>query len=38
VTAEVLTVENLKQARRMCEAFDEGAAACAANALPSRAA
>jgi zinc/manganese transport system ATP-binding protein len=29
-TAEVLTPENLLKARRMCEAFDEGAAACAA--------
>jgi zinc/manganese transport system ATP-binding protein len=28
-TAQVLTAENLLQARRMCEAFDEGAAACA---------
>jgi zinc/manganese transport system ATP-binding protein len=37
-TAEVLTAENLLEARRMCEAFDEGAAACAAEALPSRAA
>jgi zinc/manganese transport system ATP-binding protein len=37
-TAQVLTAENLLEARRMCEAFDEGAAACAANDLPSRAA
>jgi zinc/manganese transport system ATP-binding protein len=37
-TAEVLTAENLSQARRMCEAFDEGAAACAAADMPSRAA
>jgi zinc/manganese transport system ATP-binding protein len=37
-TAEVLTAENLKEARRMCEAFDEDAAACAAGAMPSRAA
>jgi zinc/manganese transport system ATP-binding protein len=37
-TAEVLTAENLKEARRMCEAFDEGAAACAADAIRSRAA
>jgi zinc/manganese transport system ATP-binding protein len=37
VTAQVLTAENLLEARRMCEAFDEGAAACAAD-LPSRAA
>lgn len=28
-TSEVLTVENLLQARHMCEAFDESAAACA---------
>jgi zinc/manganese transport system ATP-binding protein len=37
-TAEVLTAENLLQARRMCEAFDETAAACAVDDLPSRAA
>jgi zinc/manganese transport system ATP-binding protein len=37
-TAEVLTAENLQEARRMCEAFDDGAAACAADNLPSRAA
>jgi zinc/manganese transport system ATP-binding protein len=37
-TAQVLTVENLLEARRMCEAFDEGAAACAVDAVPSRAA
>jgi zinc/manganese transport system ATP-binding protein len=37
-TAEVLTAENLAEARRMCEAFDEGAAACAVGDLPSRAA
>jgi zinc/manganese transport system ATP-binding protein len=37
-TAEVLTAENLLQARRMCEAFDEDAAACAAADMPSRAA
>jgi zinc/manganese transport system ATP-binding protein len=37
-TAEVLTAENLLQARRMCEAFDDGAAACVADAVPSRAA
>ncbi|MGB8399102.1 metal ABC transporter ATP-binding protein [Bradyrhizobium sp.] len=36
-TAQVLTAENLKEARRMCEAFDEGAAACAVD-MPSRAA
>jgi zinc/manganese transport system ATP-binding protein len=28
-TGEVLTAENLNKARRMCEAFDEAAAACA---------
>ena len=37
-TAEVLTAENLTEARRMCEAFDETAAACAVDAMPSRAA
>ena len=37
-TAEVLTAENLHEARRMCEAFDDSAAACAADELPSRAA
>jgi len=37
-TSEVLTAENLKEARRMCEAFDEGAAACATEAIRSRAA
>jgi zinc/manganese transport system ATP-binding protein len=37
-TAEVLTAENLLEARRMCEAFDDSAAACAADDLPSRAA
>jgi len=37
-TASVLTVENLTEARRMCEAFDDGAAACAVDNLPSRAA
>jgi zinc/manganese transport system ATP-binding protein len=37
-TAEVLTAENLAEARRMCEAFDETAAACAVDAMPSRAA
>jgi zinc/manganese transport system ATP-binding protein len=37
-TAEVLTTENLLEARRMCEAFDDSAAACAADDLPSRAA
>jgi zinc/manganese transport system ATP-binding protein len=38
LTAEVLTAENLAEARRMCEAFDDSAAACAADDLPSRAA
>lgn len=38
LTAEVLTVENLAEARRMCEAFDDGAAACVVQDLPSRAA
>jgi zinc/manganese transport system ATP-binding protein len=37
-TSQVLTAENLMEARRMCEAFDEEAAACAAHDLPSRAA
>jgi zinc/manganese transport system ATP-binding protein len=37
-TSEVLTADNLLQARRMCEAFDDGAAACAVHDLPSRAA
>jgi zinc/manganese transport system ATP-binding protein len=37
-TAEALTVENLLDARRMCEAFDDAAAACAADASASRAA
>ena len=37
-TAEVLTAENLQEARRMCEAFDDGAAACVVHDLPSRAA
>jgi zinc/manganese transport system ATP-binding protein len=37
-TAEVLTAENLMEARRMCEAFDDSAAACAVHDLPSRAA
>jgi len=36
-TAEVLTPENLLVAMKMCEAFDDSAAACAAD-LPSRAA
>ncbi|WP_291852532.1 ABC transporter ATP-binding protein [Bradyrhizobium sp.] len=38
LTAQVLTAENLAEARRMCEAFDEGAAACAVDPVPSRAA
>jgi zinc/manganese transport system ATP-binding protein len=37
-TAEVLTPENLTEARRMCEAFDDSAPACAVDDLPSRAA
>jgi zinc/manganese transport system ATP-binding protein len=37
-TAQVLTAENLTEARRMCEAFDETAAACAVDAVPPRAA
>ena len=37
-TAEVLTVENLAQARRMCEAFDDSAAACVAEDASSQAA
>ena len=37
-TSEVLTAENLMEARRMCEAFDDSAAACAADAMRSRAA
>jgi len=37
-TAEVLTAENLIEARRMCEAFDDSAPACAVDDLPSRAA
>jgi zinc/manganese transport system ATP-binding protein len=36
-TAQVLTSENLLEARRMCEAFDDSAAACAVD-VPSRAA
>jgi zinc/manganese transport system ATP-binding protein len=38
LTAQVLTAENFTEARRMCEAFDETAAACAVDAMPSRAA
>jgi zinc/manganese transport system ATP-binding protein len=37
-TAQVLTVENLTEARRMCEAFDETATACAVDVRPTRAA
>jgi zinc/manganese transport system ATP-binding protein len=37
-TAQVLTTENLLEARRMCEAFDDGALACAVDTAPSRAA
>jgi zinc/manganese transport system ATP-binding protein len=37
-TAEVLTAENLSEARRMCEAFDDGAAPCAVDDMPSQAA
>jgi len=37
-TAQVLTAENLAEARRMCEAFDDTAAACAVDARPSQAA
>jgi zinc/manganese transport system ATP-binding protein len=37
-TAQVLTAENLAEARRMCEAFDDTAAACAVDAVPPRAA
>jgi zinc/manganese transport system ATP-binding protein len=37
-TAEVLTAENLLEARRMCEAFDDSAAACAVDDAPSQAA
>ena len=36
-TAQVLTADNLAEARRMCEAFDDTAAACADD-MPSRAA
>src|SRR6201990_2781253 len=37
-TAEVLTAENLSEARRMCEAFDDGAVACVADDDASKAA
>jgi len=36
LTSEVLTSENLSAARRMCEAFDDSASACAVDAQPSR--
>ena len=37
-TAEVLTAGNFAEARRMCEAFDDGAAACAVDEARSQAA
>ena len=37
-TSEVLTAENLAEARRMCEAFDDSAAACVAEEDSSKAA
>jgi zinc/manganese transport system ATP-binding protein len=37
-TAQVLTQENLLTARRMCEAFDDSAAPCAADGMPAQAA
>jgi zinc/manganese transport system ATP-binding protein len=37
-TAEVLSADNLLEARRMCEAFDDSAAACAVDDAPSQAA
>ena len=37
-TAQVLTAENLNEARRMCEAFDDGAGTCAVAPAASRAA
>jgi zinc/manganese transport system ATP-binding protein len=37
-TADVLTADNLLEARRMCEAFDDSAAACAVHDAPSQAA
>jgi zinc/manganese transport system ATP-binding protein len=37
-TAQVLTQDNLLAARRMCEAFDDGAGLCAADHAPARAA
>ena len=35
-TEQVLTAENLTEARRMCEAFDETATACVVDAMPPR--
>ena len=37
-TSQVLTAENLAEARRMCEAFDDGASACVVHDAPPRAA
>src|ERR1700754_522195 len=37
-TADVLSADNLHEARRMCEAFDDGAAPCVAENMPPRAA
>src|SRR3954471_3139909 len=37
-TQQVLTADNLLEARRMCEAFDDGAGACVVDAAQSRAA
>jgi zinc/manganese transport system ATP-binding protein len=37
-TADVLTAENLLEARRMCEAFDDSASACAVDEKASKAA
>jgi zinc/manganese transport system ATP-binding protein len=37
-TSQVLTAENLLEARRMCEAFDDSAGACAVDSAPQRAA
>jgi zinc/manganese transport system ATP-binding protein len=37
-TTEALTADNLQEARRMCEAFDDSAAACVVHDMPSRAA
>lgn len=37
-TAQVLTADNLAEARRMCEAFDDTAGACVVHDAPSRAA